>query len=103
MAVKLFISALIAALFLRGAVFPVFFTSGNGVTAESVYLTADEALAVALNHAGMERSQIRRLEREFDRDGGHSAWDIEFSCGGFEYSCEIHAESGAVREWEREN
>lgn len=69
---------------------------------EPVYLTKDEALTLALNHAGLTQGQISRLEREFDWDDGRPQWSIEFSCNGWEYSCEIHAESGAILEWDKE-
>lgn len=69
---------------------------------EPVYLTKDEALTIALNHAGLTKTQISRLEREFDWDDGCPEWSIEFSCNGYEYSYEIHAESGAVLEWDKE-
>lgn len=68
----------------------------------SAYLTGDEALDIALNHAGLTKAQISRLEREFDRDDGRPEWDIEFVRDGWEYSYEIHAETGAILEWDRE-
>jgi uncharacterized membrane protein YkoI len=109
MPVKLFASAVIAALLLTGTAFSVSHTPGQGVqiiksreTGADTALTADEALAIALNHAGLTESRIRRLERELDREKGRSEWDIEFICDGFEYSYEIHAETGAILDWDQD-
>lgn len=82
---KLIATAVIAALLL----------TGTG-------LTAEEALTIALNHAGLTQDQIRRLERERDWDRGRPEWDIEFVSGNYEYSYEIHAETGVILEWDRE-
>ena len=109
MPVKLFASAVIAALLLTGTALPVSFTSGQGAqlpqpreTGMKTALTADEALEIALKHAGLTRAQISRLERELDWDENRPEWDIEFTGNGFEYSYEIHAESGSVLEWDKE-
>lgn len=69
---------------------------------EPDYLTREEALAIALAHAGLTEGRISRLERELDRDDGRPEWDIEFTCDGYEYSYEIHAETGAILDWEKE-
>lgn len=111
MPIKLFASALIAALLLTGAVIPMYFSSGQGPrsqqpaqtkTAAATTLTKDHARTIALEHAGLTEAQISRLEREFDRDEGRPEWDIEFTCDGYEYSYEIHAETGAILDWEKE-
>ena len=110
MPVKLFASAVIAALLLTDTALPVSLSPGQDApvlqprqiqTVQSD-LTAEEALTIALNHAGLTENQIRRLEREFDRDQGRPEWDIEFVSGNYEYSYEIHAETGVILEWDRE-
>lgn len=65
-------------------------------------LTREEALAIALAHAGLTQDQISRPETEFDRDRGGPEWDVEFVSGGWEYSCEIHGETGEILSWDRE-
>lgn len=111
MIIKLFASALIAALLLTGTATEVSLSPGQGAqsqqpaqlkTAAATNLTEDRALAIALEHAGLTEAQISRLEREFDWDDGRPEWDIEFTCNGFEYSYEIHAETGAILDWEKE-
>ena len=109
MPVKLFASAVIAALLLTGTALPVSLTSGQGAqlpqpreTGTETALTAEEALEIALNHAGLTKAQIRPPEWDFDRDKGRPEWEIEFVCDGYEYSYEIHAETGTVLDWEKE-
>lgn len=107
MPVKLFASAVIAALLLTSAALPVSLTPGQGAQTRQIQpadtgLTAEEALTIALNHAGLTENQIRRLEREFDREKGRTEWDVEFICDGYEYSYEIQAETGVILEWDRE-
>lgn len=110
MPIKLFTSALIAALLLTGTAFPVSRPPGQGAQspqsqetlAAATTLTEAEAIAIALSHAGLTGDKISRLERELDRDDGQPQWDIEFTCDGYEYSYEIHAETGAILDWERE-
>ncbi len=110
MPVKLFISALIAALFLTGTALPISRAPGPGAPvqrsaetpAETLRLTGEEALDIALKHAGLTKAQISRLERDFGWDRDRPEWDIEFTCDGFEYSYEIHGESGTILEWEKE-
>ena len=111
MPVKLFASAVIAALLLTGAAIPVSLSSGQGAQlqprvteapAPETTLTEEEALAIALEHAELTQDRISRLEREFDRDRGQPHWDIEFTSDGYEYSYEIHVETGTILEWDRE-
>ena len=107
MPAKFLISAIIAALLLTGTAIPVSPPPGQGAqlpqaTQPVATLSKEDAIDIALEHAGLPRDQIRRLECEYDRDQGRPEWDIEFDCGGFEYSYEIHAETGVILEWDKE-
>ncbi len=68
-------------------------------------LTADEALDIALQQAGVTRDSIRDLENQLDRDNGILVYEIDFESGNTEYSYDINAETGAVveRDRDREN
>ena len=65
-------------------------------------LSAEEAKAIALKHAGLEAAQVKGLQAEYDVDDGVPEWEVEFYEGGMEYSYEIHAESGKIRSWDKE-
>ena len=69
---------------------------------EKTYLSADEAKAIALKHAGLSAGQVKGLRAEFDRDDGVPVYEIEFRSGKYEYDYEIHAETGKIREFDKE-
>lgn len=66
-------------------------------------LSADEAKAVALAHTGLAEGDVTRLRAEFDMDDGIAEWEIEFSCGIWEYEYEINADTGTILSWERDD
>ena len=70
--------------------------------AETKKLTADEAKAIALNHAGFSAGQVKGLRAEYDRDDGRPEYDVEFRVGSWEYEYEIHAETGKILSWDKE-
>ncbi len=70
----------------------------QGTTQSSPNLTADEALDIALNQAGVTRESIRNLENRLDRENGVLVYEIDFESGNTEYSYDINAETGAVVE-----
>ncbi len=57
-------------------------------------LSRDEAIAKALAKAGLQKSDVRELDR--DRDG--LFWEVEFEKGKTEYDYDINAETGEVFE-----
>lgn len=66
------------------------------------YIGYDAALQAACKHAGVDASQVSRLENELDRDDGVVCYEISFHCNGMEYEYEINASSGAVLKFESE-
>lgn len=65
-------------------------------------ITAAEAKAIALKHAGLKESEVTRLKAERDRDDGIVKYDVEFEKGRMEYDYEIHAETGKILKAEKE-
>ncbi len=65
-------------------------------------LTAEEARDAALAHAGLTADQVTALKVKEDREKGVPVWDVEFRQGEWEFEYEIHAETGAVLEWDKE-
>ena len=72
-------------------------------SAPSSRLTGAEAQAVALKHAGVTAEQISGLRSEYDFDDGVAHYDVEFRVGQWEYEYEIHAETGAVLSFEKDD
>ena len=65
-------------------------------------ITRDRAIELALNHAGLQRSDIYDLEAELDRERVGIYWEVDFENGGFEYSYDINAETEEVFKLEKE-
>lgn len=70
--------------------------------AELKRITAEEAEAIALNHAGVSPEKVTRIRTEFDYDDGRGEYDIEFYADGWEYDYEIQAETGEILRREAE-
>lgn len=67
-----------------------------------VKLTKDEAKAIAVKDAGLTLSQVSRLRAQYEIDDGVRQYDVEFSYNGFEYSYEIHADTGKILSFEKD-
>ena len=67
------------------------------------FISADDALAKALSHAGLDRSAIRELETDSDLDDSTPHYSIEFKSGNLEYDYEISATDGAILKVETDN
>lgn len=65
-------------------------------------LTEEEAVALALTHAGLTKDQVTGLTAKLDTDDGVKEYEIEFRFEAFEYDYEIHAETGEVLKAEKE-
>lgn len=63
-------------------------------------LTEDEAVEIALDHTGVTDPENLRVKS--DREDGTQVWEIEFRSGDWEYDCTVHAQTGAVLEWDRD-
>ena len=68
----------------------------SGEAIADARITKDEAKAIALRHAGLSGAAIRNLEIELDLERGVWEYEVEFDYDGFEYSYDIHAETGEI-------
>lgn len=73
------------------------------VTSVTAALTKEEAEAIALNHAGFSKDQISYLHTEYEIDDRIPQYDIDFREGYWEYEYEIHAETGAILSFEKDD
>ncbi|OON90788.1 MAG: hypothetical protein ATN33_02240 [Epulopiscium sp. Nele67-Bin001] len=69
-------------------------------TTATTYLTKDQAKAIAFAHAGVNASNVRDLEIEFDNDDGRRIYEIEWEVGNTEYECDIDAVTGNILKFE---
>ena len=65
-------------------------------------LTADDALEIALDRAGVSRQSITSLENNLDRENGVLVYEIDFDSGNTEFSYDVNAETGAIVESDRD-
>ncbi len=74
--------------------------SSKGSTSDMMTLTAKisakEAAAAALKHAGLKEDGVTDLDVDLDRDNGRLIYEIDFNAGGIEYDYDIDAETGDV-------
>ena len=66
-------------------------------------LTPAEAEAIALAHAGFSADQVTRLRTEYDIDDGVPQYEVEFRVDRWEYDYEIHALTGAVLSFDKDD
>ena len=65
-------------------------------------LSKEQAQAIALLQAGLTADQVTRLRVEFEIDNGIPLYEVEFYSDGWEYDCEVHAETGAILSFDRD-
>ncbi len=65
-------------------------------------ISREQAKTIALQHAGLADAAIRRVEAERDIERGVLVYEVEFDHNGYEYSYNIHAETGEILWFEKE-
>ena len=65
-------------------------------------ITADEAKAIALQHAGVTEADALYIDIDYDRDDGVNEWSVDFATQDTEYDYEIAAADGSIMKSERE-
>ena len=76
-------------------------TADNTVT-EKRKLTEDEAIEIALEHAGFAKSDVSKLHAEYDYDDGVYKYEIDFRQGMYEYEYEIDALDGKIISYDKD-
>jgi uncharacterized membrane protein YkoI len=90
---------------LLGAVLTLSLLTGCAAraAAPAPVLTAEEAQAIALEHAGFTADQVRFLRTEPELRDRVPHYDVEFQEGRWEYDCEIHSETGEILSFDRDD
>lgn len=76
--------------------------SGQTTPTTGEYLSAEEAKAIACEHASVPADGIWDYSIDFERDDGWSVYEIEFKYNGYEYDYDIDAITGDVLKNDRE-
>ena len=72
-----------------------------GSASEKAYIGRDNALAIALNHAGVSEADVAHYEIEMDYDYA-IVYEIEFYYNNVEYDYEINALTGDIIKYDRD-
>ncbi|MBQ6401701.1 MAG: PepSY domain-containing protein, partial [Firmicutes bacterium] len=73
-----------------------------GTVNTSRFITKEKALAIALENAGINESDVTYSHAYFDCDDGVMIYEVDFKAGGREYDYEIDATTGEVIQAESE-
>ncbi|HLR91800.1 MAG TPA: PepSY domain-containing protein, partial [Atopostipes sp.] len=65
-------------------------------------ISKDEAINIALNHAGLKRNQVSFDDIELDDDDGRLIWEIEFESGDWEFEYDIDAYTKNILDFEKD-
>ena len=72
------------------------------VLAPQPELTEDQALAIALEHAGLTNEQVSYVNAHLDHDDGRWVYEIEFREGRTEYEYAVNASSGKIVDYDKD-
>ena len=71
-------------------------------TEPAAELTKEQALAIALDHAGLTEEQVTYVKVEKDFDDGRWVYEIEFREGRTEYEYEVRASDGKIVDYDKD-
>lgn len=72
-------------------------------TPKAKELSKDQAINIALKHAGVSRSTVSFDDVELDTDDGRKIWEISFDAGNWEFEYDIDAKTGQILDSEKEH
>lgn len=78
-------------------------TAQPSPTEAAATITKEEAQSIALEHAGLTADQVTYLRTEYEIDDGVPQYEVEFHHDRWEYDYEIHAETGDVLSYDRDD
>ena len=74
--------------------------AGTNAQAQAGMLTQQQALEIALQHAGVKAQDISRQRIKLDYEHGRQVYEIEFNVGWTEYSYDVDAANGEILSFE---
>lgn len=74
----------------------------NAPTLPEGAITSEDAVTIALDKAGVTKSQLIGLWSELDYDDGVLIYEVDFSDGKYDYDCDVDALNGKVLKFEKE-
>lgn len=84
------------------ALVAVFLFLSSAEAGEGAYIGMERAKNIALAHAGVSESDLRKLDVEMERHRGRVIYEIEFVFQRNEHEYEIDARTGEILKWKVE-
>ena len=75
-------------------------TANNGGATATAAITAEQAKAAALKHAGLSASNVTFISVHLDYENGRQVYDVEFYANYNEYDYKIDASNGSIVEFD---
>lgn len=70
---------------------------------QSAVLSKEEVRKIALEHAGVSAEEAVFEKVKLETENGRQEYEIEFRVGRTEYEYEIDAQTGAIRDWDKDS
>lgn len=77
------------------------YRANDAATVSTAKISAEEALGIALEYAGVTKDQVSVLENKLDYDDEILVYEIDFIFDNTEYSFKVDAHSGEIIELDR--
>ena len=66
-------------------------------------ISEEKAVSIALEHADTTKDKVTGLRTEYEVDDGEGHYDVRFLLDGHEYDYEIHAKTGKIISFEKDD
>ena len=77
-------------------------SSNDSANNNNSVISEEDAIEIALEHAGFSESEVSRLHAEYDYDDGFYKYEVDFRQGMYEYDYEINAENGNIISYDKD-
>lgn len=77
-------------------------TTSYGDAESGKYIGSDKAISIALEKAGVNKSDASYIKHEFDAENGVLIYEVTFRAGDYEYDYDINALDGSIVSYEKE-
>lgn len=85
-----------------GDILSIQYEEVNAPDTANGYVSEEQALAIALEHAGLTESDVSRTRVETEQERTGLEYEIEFISGRYEYEYTINAATGEILSFERD-
>ena len=80
----------------------IFHADKYPISESDEYIGSNRALEIALQKAGVDKANAKKVEVSLDADERVLKYGVEFEAGGFEYDYDVNAKTGEVIKSEKE-